>query len=741
MNFDDGYSTSTNPIIRTNVNTLEVTFIDNLGATDVEGALYEHQIDIDNLEALIGVNEATDLGTFTGTTIQDNRVCDDALQDLATFQRTHIDNTTAHNLTKAQVGLGNVLNTKSNYASDRAPNVNDDNTQGYSKGSIWLNNVGTVDGVKGDQYICVDDTTSAAIWNKIATNQEEKFFREYTAAEYIKADSLVYLDDTGKLKNCYKSDMTGPFYFTFEPPSFQYYTPHDPVGIKTRGYLGTGYNAQTDCFIFNVVENWGHSAGQEGPYETIVAAKYANGKLNFSNQQTLRNYTAAGQQQTIFDITGTNKMLMLYKDSSGSDYTMWMTITVTNDIPTISRNVNLTPITTPHDSNVFSPNIYDSVNDACYNIVDKSGQLVLMVYDVDPVAETVSSITEHTLPIVGNKMSITYHGNGTFALIGQVPPATFCFVVQYEANTGLFKFKTQTQLYLDDLVFDEFTGNHLGPLEVNGKKYDLKFNTSAAYLSGRYVLIEVSVDGGFIPTIDVLEVNNGDHPLWNETFEGEGGKNNMAPFFPVATNSSNDGYILVGTSHDDTDDGNGVALQERDDFYLCNIFKGANNAINIGKFLNVPIQGLSNKRSNRYGHDTPHLKKVTNRQNRDWFLLKGSDHMICGIYSLEGITYYIFKNHYGRYKNAIGLTHVDADTNDIVKVTLFGGVHGLSRLDSNFNDGDEAYVPYHGGDICNNEKGNNKYTDFKNPLYVGKVVLDDDGIKKIHLSSKVLYEV
>jgi len=63
-----------------------------------------------------------------------------------------------HAVTKAQVGLGNVANTLSNFAAAVDPTVAADSSAGYSIGSQWLN---TTDDVS---FICLDASVGAAVW-------------------------------------------------------------------------------------------------------------------------------------------------------------------------------------------------------------------------------------------------------------------------------------------------------------------------------------------------------------------------------------------------------------------------------------------------------------------------------------------------------------------------------------------------------------------------------------------------
>jgi hypothetical protein len=72
---------------------------------------------------------------------------------------THIANlTNPHSVTKTQVGLSNVENSKVNFTAVVDPTAGDDNTAGYSVGSQWINTA------NDKAYTCVDSSTAAAVW-------------------------------------------------------------------------------------------------------------------------------------------------------------------------------------------------------------------------------------------------------------------------------------------------------------------------------------------------------------------------------------------------------------------------------------------------------------------------------------------------------------------------------------------------------------------------------------------------
>ena len=74
---------------------------------------------------------------------------------------THIANTNnPHSVTKAQVGLGNVLDLLNNVSATTAPTTSNNSTQGYGNGSTWLNIN------NGYYYVCTN--ASAGTWFRVS---------------------------------------------------------------------------------------------------------------------------------------------------------------------------------------------------------------------------------------------------------------------------------------------------------------------------------------------------------------------------------------------------------------------------------------------------------------------------------------------------------------------------------------------------------------------------------------------
>lgn len=66
-----------------------------------------------------------------------------------------------HAVTKGEVGLGNVENILSNFAAGVDPTVTDDNTGGYSIGSMWYNTTSQ------EVFTAVNVATGAAVWVRV----------------------------------------------------------------------------------------------------------------------------------------------------------------------------------------------------------------------------------------------------------------------------------------------------------------------------------------------------------------------------------------------------------------------------------------------------------------------------------------------------------------------------------------------------------------------------------------------
>lgn len=91
-----------------------------------------------------------------------------------------IDN--PHQVTKAQVGLGNVQNVKVNLHAPTDPTISDGLSQGYSEGSLWVN------ASTRAAYICVDPTSGAALWAPLTVDPGQLIGIDHRTLSYLDSD-------------------------------------------------------------------------------------------------------------------------------------------------------------------------------------------------------------------------------------------------------------------------------------------------------------------------------------------------------------------------------------------------------------------------------------------------------------------------------------------------------------------------------------------------------------------------
>jgi hypothetical protein len=72
-----------------------------------------------------------------------------------------------HAVTKDQVGLGNVPNTKMNLAATTNPSPFDGSAVGYSAGSVWINDA------TGGVFILVDASVGSAQWREVTNDSQQ----------------------------------------------------------------------------------------------------------------------------------------------------------------------------------------------------------------------------------------------------------------------------------------------------------------------------------------------------------------------------------------------------------------------------------------------------------------------------------------------------------------------------------------------------------------------------------------
>ena len=172
-----------------------------------------------------------------------------------TTHRSQTDN--PHSVTKAQIGLGNVNNLKSKLDAAVGPTANDDSTQGYAVGSLWIN-------VNTDKtYLCVDSTAAAAVWRRTdissTSDVDEGSNLYYTTARF---DSQLATKDTDDIA---------------EGAANLYYT-EARVNANSNVALNTAHRALTDNphSVTAAQLGLGHVANLKSKYDATAAPTVDN---------------------------------------------------------------------------------------------------------------------------------------------------------------------------------------------------------------------------------------------------------------------------------------------------------------------------------------------------------------------------------------------------------------------------------------------------------------------------------
>ena len=122
------------------------------------------------------------------------------------------DTANPHAVTAAQVGLGNVENIRVRFTATTKPTFNDDSSNNYSVGAIWVNTT------TKQAYVLVDDTVGAAVWKDIARTYSigdtgpagGKVFYVYDSGKHgLEAAPVDQDAGTGALWGCSGTDIPG----------------------------------------------------------------------------------------------------------------------------------------------------------------------------------------------------------------------------------------------------------------------------------------------------------------------------------------------------------------------------------------------------------------------------------------------------------------------------------------------------------------------------------------------------
>lgn len=183
-----------------------------------------NQTKLDNIETAADVTDATNVdaaGAVMETDYNANTILksdtDDTPTPLVVSEQTIVGRITSGVITgltasevKNLLSLTNVANTKYNLAATGAPTVNDDDTQGYSAGSIWF------DTNNDAGYICTNATTGAAVWTSVTSgaaggDPDQNLFQDFSAdtgSDSVADTTTDTLTLTGGIGVLTKSDST-----------------------------------------------------------------------------------------------------------------------------------------------------------------------------------------------------------------------------------------------------------------------------------------------------------------------------------------------------------------------------------------------------------------------------------------------------------------------------------------------------------------------------------------------------
>lgn len=218
-----------------------------------------------------------------------------------------------HNVSKSDVGLGNVTNILDKFDATAAPSVNDDNTSGYNVGSRW------VDVTNDNAYICYDPAAGAAIWKLIGNNTGGDFSNGGEAAgtdrrlgntddynlRFITNDSTrLMLGETGI--SCNRANSSEAFgyeaLYTSASSSSNTAFGHAAMKYTTSG----GYNTAIgdDAMFSNTTGEYNVAIGYQANYSATTTSE--NTAIGYQSLQdnTGSGNTSVGSQALTNNSTG-----------------------------------------------------------------------------------------------------------------------------------------------------------------------------------------------------------------------------------------------------------------------------------------------------------------------------------------------------------------------------------------------------------------------------------------------------
>ena len=322
--------------------------------------------------------------THTASDVTDFQTAVSANTDVSASV-THISNTNnPHSVTKTQVGLGNVQNTKVNLTATTNPVVSSDSSAGYSAGSRWIN------ATLGREYVCVDASTGAAVWqrtdNSSTTDVVEGTNLYYTDSRFDTRFATKTTSNLTEGSNLYYTDtrfdtrLSAKSTTNLAEGTNLYYTDSrfdTRLAAKTTDNLSEGstnlyYTEARVSANSAVAASTAHSARTDNPHSTtktqVGLGNVQNTKVNFTatSAPTVTDDSASSYSIGSIWIDTTAKRVYECVDATiGAAVWHRIDITAHSDLSGIGSNTHA-----QIDSHIADATIHRSINDASTSATD-----------------------------------------------------------------------------------------------------------------------------------------------------------------------------------------------------------------------------------------------------------------------------------------------------------------------------------------------------------------------------------
>jgi hypothetical protein len=166
-----------------NAGSNKISITDDTGDDEIDIDVNEGNIDHDALTNYVADEHIDWTADQGATNIHDDNV-----------PHTGVTSGNPHSVTKSDVGLSNVENTKVILTAVVPPDANDDIGSGYTVGSRWF------DITADKEYVCLDNTSTAAVWKETTVTSKSDIGLgnvENTKVNFSATDAPDANDDSG----------------------------------------------------------------------------------------------------------------------------------------------------------------------------------------------------------------------------------------------------------------------------------------------------------------------------------------------------------------------------------------------------------------------------------------------------------------------------------------------------------------------------------------------------------------